>query len=173
MEVVTLRAFEGLFLRALEIQGPAREAVLRAGFDPDHPQEKYSVQVWNQTRVAVCEVMFPQLPLEEAQRTLGRLFTEGFARTVVGRVLATAAPMLGAERVLARIPFYLRVAREDVEVTMEALGPRNWRATFEEEAPMPPFVCGALEAILTLTRQEGRAQVIAQEGRKFVVDIRW
>lgn len=173
MEVVTLRAFEGLFVRALEIQGPALEAVIRAGFDPAHPKEKYEAQVWNQARVAVCEVMFPHLSLEEAQRTLGRLFTAGFSRTVVGRVLATAAPMLGAERVLSRLPFYMRVAREDVEVTMEALGPRNWRATFEEDAPMPAFACGALESILALTREEGSATVIAAEGRKFVVDIRW
>lgn len=170
---VAHRAFEGLFVRALSVSGPALEAVRAAGFDPERPLRMYSARVWHQARLAAAQCLFPELPEASALYALGRAFVDGFAQTVVGRVLAAAAPLLGPERVLGRIPSYMRVARTDVRVSMETVSDHHWRATFEESFPAPHFVAGAFEGVLLLTHAQPRADVVWQEGDAFQVDIRW
>lgn len=170
---VAHRAFEALFLRALHLPGPALAAVVDAGFNPDAPQERYSAQVWHDTRLAAARVLFPDVPTAVALHALGRAFIDGFGLTVVGRVLASAAPLLGPERVLSRIPSYMRAARSDVEVVMETLADRHWQATFRETAALPEFVAGAFEGVLLLTGVDPRAEVVRRDEDTFQVAIHW
>lgn len=170
---VAHRSFEGLFVRALRLSGPALLHLRESGFDPAAPQPRYSARVWHDTRRAAARLCYPDLSEEHAHRALGRAFVEGFAQTVVGRVLGAAAPLLGTVRVLTRVPHYMRVARTDVEVSMEALETRHWRARFRESYPLPHFVAGAFEGMLGLTGVDARAAVTASAVDDFEVDIRW
>jgi uncharacterized protein (TIGR02265 family) len=98
---------------------------------------------------------------------------EGFAQTLVGRIFASAAPLLGTERCLSRIPNYLRAGREDVRMLLDVVREREWRAMVEDVDPLPEFVAGVLEAVLLLTRAEPRVDIIDRTEFRYTLLIRW
>jgi uncharacterized protein (TIGR02265 family) len=92
----------------------------------------------------------------------------------VGRVLAAAAPLLGPERVLARLPTHARTGMEGAQLDMQMLSPCLWRAQVTVSHPVPEFFCGAVEGVLLLAGATSPCcTVTASQATTYEVLIRW
>jgi uncharacterized protein (TIGR02265 family) len=170
--IIPARTFESI-LRALKPGDELRDELVAAGYDPRTPQDHYPVQAWR----AVLEVMrrhrFPNLPSAEGDRALGHAFLDGFAETIVGRVICVMLPLIGAERMLISFPRYASYGRPDGRIEMKAEGERRWRAQIEMPHALPCFTAGVLERGLQRTGVEGAVDVENHAGDRFDLLARW
>ncbi|RKH16071.1 DUF2378 family protein [Corallococcus praedator] len=172
---VPRRNFEGLFQHALRPSGPFAQALRDVGYDPEaeEAEEYFSLEVWRASLAVARRHACPGLGSEEANRVLGNHYVEGFAQTLVGRIFAAAAPLLGAERCLSRLPTYLRAGREDMRLLLEARRAREWRAMVVDADPLPDFVAGVVEQVLRRTRVLPRVDVLERASQGYSLRIRW
>jgi uncharacterized protein (TIGR02265 family) len=170
---VPRRDFDGLFGHVLRPQGAFASALRAAGYDLEAPLEHYPLTVWREALEVARLHVHPQLPRAEAYRELGRQFVQGFSETVVGRVFAAAAPLIGAEHCLARLPTYLRAGRTDMHLELRALGPRTWRALVQDPEPLPAFVAGVIEEVLRVTGVHPCVQVESLDDERYTLAIQW
>ncbi|MBF5042567.1 DUF2378 family protein [Aggregicoccus sp. 17bor-14] len=170
---VPRRNFEGLFEHVLQPDGAFREALRRAGYDAADPRESYPLGVWREALRVARAHAHPQLTEAQAYRELGRQVIQGLSHTLVGRVFALAAPMLGPARCVAKMPTYLRSSREDVRVHVRALELRLWEVEVHDPDPLPEFVAGSVEAVLRLTRVLPRVEVELQSASAYVLRVSW
>lgn len=170
---VPKRNFDGLFVHALKPSGAFAQALLAIGYDPASETEHYPLEVWRAALRVAREHAFPNLPEAKAHRVLGHRYVEGFSQTLVGRIFAAAAPLLGTERCLSRLPTYLRAGREDMRMLLDAVDEREWRVMVEDVDPLPEFVAGVLEAVLLVTRAEPTVEVIDRTEVRFTLRVRW
>lgn len=171
-EYVARRSFEGLFDHGLP-DDPWLRARLRAlGYDRDHPRDAYPVAVWQSAVKVAAAHVFPELPQDEALRQVGHAFVHGFSRTLVGEILARAAAVLGPERVLARVPSYMKVARSDVSPTVTAVDHHLWRLTFSGNT-LAPFVAGCVEAMVGLCNVKAEARLTEVTASRYDIEVRW
>lgn len=172
---VPKRSLDAVFRHVLT-PDDALKAKLRAeGYDLDDPQPLYSVQTHKACLNLGRLHLFADESEAEGFRKLGQLWATGFAQTVVGVVLAAAARVIGTERVLARLPSYMRAGRTDFRIDVEAHGPRNWRLKAEDPyRPLPHFTAGVLTAIVLMTgARTVDVTVIRHEATSFELQIRW
>ncbi len=170
---VLRRSFEGLFRYGLVPTGAFLEDLKAVGYDPEHPQDTYSTEVWRSAIEVARRHCFAELPPDEGLRRVGQAFVAGFAQTVVGRVFALTAPLLSPERCLTRLPNVLKTARSDAAFEVTALEERHWRLTYRGELPVAHFVRGGVEVILRLTRIEPRVEIVDQDSTRIVFEITW
>ena len=170
---VPRRDFDGLFGHVLRPQGAFASGLRAVGYDPEAPLEHYPLTVWRAALEVARLHAHPQLPRAQAYRQLGRQFVQGFSQTVVGRVFAAAASLIGADNCLARLPTYLRAGRSDMQLELRALGPRSWSARVQDPAPLPAFVAGVIEEVLRLTGVHPCVQVESQAEAQYSLSIRW
>jgi uncharacterized protein (TIGR02265 family) len=170
---VPRRNFEGLFQHALRPTGPFAQALRDVGYDADSVEEGFPLQVWRASLAVARGHACPGLASEDANRVLGTHYVEGFAQTLVGRIFAAAAPLLGAERCLARLPAYLRAGREDMRLSLEPVRAREWRARVVDADPLPDFVAGVVEQVLRRTRVLPRVDVLERAATGYSLRIRW
>jgi uncharacterized protein (TIGR02265 family) len=170
---VPRRNFEGLFGHVLRPQGAFVEALREAGYDADHPRDAYALPVWRAALRVARAYAHPQRTEAQAYRELGRQTIQGLAHTLVGRVFALAAPMLGPARCVAKLPTYLRSSREDMRVQVRALDARLWEVDIHDPDPLPEFVAGSVEAILQLTRVLPRVETELHGARDYRLRVSW
>ncbi len=172
---VHLRSFEALFRHSLAPKGELLERLRRAGYDPDRPKGSYPTRVYKECLDIARRHLFGELAEEEGWRRLGHVWVSGFEQTVVGKVLAAAARMMGTDRCLARLPTYVRAGREDHEVDGHPIGPRAWRIVMKDpHRPLPHLTKGVLEAIVRLTGQPEPAVTLERvDGPQYELHVRW
>ena len=173
MQTVARRAFEGLFQVALNDEPGLRTALREAGYSGEPDREFYSLRTWRDAVDVARAHRFGELPPDEGLRQMGRLFVDGFVQTTVGRVLASAAPWLGPERMLARMPSYMRTVRTDVSIAIVPLGVCHWRMTFEDPEPFGHFVVGVIEQMLALCSVKADPKLVEQTQSRYVIDVQW
>jgi uncharacterized protein (TIGR02265 family) len=172
-QCVARRAFEGLFQAALSDEPGLRSALREAGYSGESDRDFYPSRIWQNAIDIARTHRFGELPPEEGMRQLGRLFVDGFAQTTVGRVLASAAPWMGPERLLARLPSYIKTVCTDVSVAIAPLGLSCWRLTFEDPQPSGYFVMGVLEQMLALCSVKADPKLVEQTEGQYVIDVQW
>jgi uncharacterized protein (TIGR02265 family) len=170
---VPRRNFEGLFGHVLRPQGAFAEALRDAGYDPKAPRDAYALPVWRAALRIARAHAHPQRTEAQAYRELGRQTIQGLAHTLVGRVFALAAPMLGPARCVAKLPTYLRSSREDMRVQVRALDVRLWEVEIHDVDPLPEFVAGSVEGVLQLTRVLPRVEVEVQGAQDYRLRVSW
>lgn len=171
---VPRRSFEALLAGLGPAHLPAlREALRGLGVDPDALHERYPLSLWRRALEAAAAIALPQLPEAEAQRQLGARVVRGFSTTVVGRVFALAAPLLGPERCMGYMPRYLSAAREDLVVDARMEGPRRWTLDIRDVEPRPYFVAGSVEAVLRLAHAEAHAELTAERPGGYTLRVTW
>lgn len=117
--------FEGLFNRALHVEGALKEQLRAAGFDLDRPEARYPVEVWERCVDLACAHRFPGVPRGEAWRRMGRIFIEGYFNTLVGKIIATALPFLGPKSFVDKSPRFITTGLEGADVWLEWHDVRN------------------------------------------------
>jgi len=173
--VVRDSVFEGLFVHVLHVRpdGPEADALRRVGFDLRNPQAEYSGRVWKDALELACQFHYPELSREEAQRTLGRRFIEGFVQTLAGRVLKLILPMVGPEGVLRRLHPLMSIGSPNTRLVVSDFGAHDWRVEFQVRWAMPDFVAGLLETALSRTGPEVQVQVLERSEDRYLLAVRW
>lgn len=110
--------FEGLFVRALHVDGPLKERLRASGFDIDRPLPRYPVAVWEACVDAAAEALYPAVARGEAWQRLGRRFIEGYFETLVGKLIAAALPFLSAKGFVNRAPRFITTGLEGARVAL-------------------------------------------------------
>ncbi|GEN08891.1 hypothetical protein MFU01_39280 [Myxococcus fulvus] len=170
---VPRRNFEGLFMHALKPSGAFAQSLKDIGYDEEDLQEYYPLTVWRAAlgvaRRFVCAGQTPEV----ANRALGLSYVEGFAQTLVGRIFATAAPLLGTERCLTRLPTYLKAGREDMRMDLLPVREREWCVRVVDADPLPDFVAGVVEGVLLRTRVTARVEVFERAPAGYALRVCW
>ena len=170
---VPRRNFEGLFVHALKPTGGFAQSLRDIGYDADAAQESYPLAVWRAALGVARRYAFSGQPPEAANRALGHTYVEGFAQTLVGRIFATAAPLLGTERCLTRLPTYLKAGREDMKMLLEPVQAREWRIRVVDPDPLPDFVAGVVEGVLLRTSVTPHVEVVERQASGYALRVRW
>lgn len=139
-EPVALQSmFEGLFVRALKVDGAFKDKLRAKGYDVDRPRTRYPMAVWlDCVDVAALEV-FPGLARPQAWVQLGRRFIDGYFETLVGRMIGVTLPFLSPKTFVGRVPRFVTTGLEgEVSLTWED----------EKTATLRILKCGELSGSL-------------------------
>ena len=166
--------FEGLFVRGVEPTPALAQALATEGYDPRCPEVHYPVLVWKRCVERARQLAYGELADTDAYRLLGRKLTEGFCDTLVGRVAAVALPMIGAARVVERLPRYLALmGRPDLEVKLMAVSERARSVSVQDQYNRPEFIGGALEVALERAHVRPIISVEDRSLQGFRLLVRW
>jgi uncharacterized protein (TIGR02265 family) len=166
--------FEGLFVHGLHVDGELAEALRAEGVDVRALKLEYPMRVLNRCVDLAHQHLYPGLSEDEAQRRLGRIFVQGFAQTLLGRVVVVGMPMLGPVRYLKRFPDHLRLDSSPLRVLPVQVGERAFRMEFRNEGLVrPEFMAGVLLEGLRLARTEANITVERHSLLSFDLHITW
>ncbi|MFL5353047.1 DUF2378 family protein [Archangium sp.] len=105
--VIFSQVVEALFKHAIKrerFDADTRRRLKTIGIDLDQPfLVAYSVPTWFAAIRVCAEVLYPDLPSEQARYRLGRQLVDGYGQTTMGRAVFAMLRMLGWERSLTRI----------------------------------------------------------------------
>ncbi|MCY1080086.1 DUF2378 family protein [Archangium lansingense] len=137
--VIFSQVVEAVFKHAIKgrLDSHTRARLKKIGIDLDHPfLVAYSVPTWF-AAVGVCsEVLFPDIPNEQARYRIGRLLVDGYGQTTMGRAVFAMLRMLGWERSLGRISRGLQSGTNYMAARTRFLDDGTLEVTFEV---MPEF----------------------------------
>jgi uncharacterized protein (TIGR02265 family) len=166
--------FEGLFVRALAADEAFADALRAVGVDLRRLQPRYPIEVWNEALDVAWKHRYAHLDRETAYRELGRQWTYGFSRTLVGKVVDVSLPLLGPERFVQRIPTLSRLDSFEYHVQVEPLGERRFRVSYRDDPDAKPdFMAGLFEVGLRKTGVEPVVVVTMREPTGFDLELSW
>jgi uncharacterized protein (TIGR02265 family) len=166
-------AFQGLFVRALPPEPDFHADLKAVGVDVEKLLPQYPVTVWLEALAVARRHFFPGHTVQQADWQLGRLFTQGFLNTMVGRAMGVMLPMLGPARLLDRVERNFAMARPDVRVTVQVVGETERLLLFKDVAPQPDFSGGVIEAGQERARVQAQVTVEDRQATSFVLRVRW
>jgi uncharacterized protein (TIGR02265 family) len=164
--------FEATFVRGLELQGPLKEALRGAGFDPDRLEVAYPAALFRQCLDLARAHLYPALPEDAGHWELGRAFAKGFQQTMIGRIISVAIPLLGPAGYLKRFPSHMKMS-EAKGLSVVQAGPKSFRMEFRKTPVVPGFLAGVLESGVKATRVEPRVVLKKLEPGSFDILIDW
>lgn len=166
--------FEGLFVHGLARNEPFEAEMREVGFDRDDLLPQYPLKLFRQCLDIACKHFYPGLTVEEGRRRLGQQFVQGFAQTVLGRVVAVSVPLLGPVRFLKKFPEHLRFDSSPIVVNAVQVSERQFRMEFRTGVGLSPyFLCGLLEEGLRMTRVTPVIRVVLTSPISFDLHITW
>ena len=176
-EVIFDNAFEGLFGIALKgrLTPRLKERLRAIGVDLDRKlNPAYPRDTWKEALTIAREEIFPQFPVGEGMREVGKTVVNGYAETLMGRALASMVRLLGPKRTLARMTKNLRTASNFNDTRFVDLGPTQAEIWVNEGRIHPEYLAGLLEAAL---RYAGAASpqvtVLAANSEGVTYSARW
>lgn len=167
---VSQAIFEALFSEA---DATLAEALGRQGYDVKAPKTRYPGAVFAACVEAARAHLHPTLPTDEGLRALGRAFVSGFRKTILGRVVTSALPILGPARFLPRMPARFASIRSDATVTVELKGPTTARLTFKDPLPLGAFFGGVIEEVLRFARSPEPRVSVTRTSSGYLLDVSW
>ncbi|QRO00809.1 DUF2378 family protein [Archangium violaceum] len=162
--VIFSQVVEALFKHTIKerLDPDARRRLKAIGIDLDQPLlVAYSVPTWFAAIRVCAELLYPDIPSEQARYQLGRRQVDGYGHTTMGRAVYSMLRMLGWQRSLTRIPRGLQsgtnfltartrfLALGDLEVTFEVL-PEFHAALGPQSGIDPYFMNGTMDAMMEL-----------------------
>jgi len=151
---------EGL-LRGLDpdVTGSLKTRLKQAGLDPDvallpgWPAEQ--LKVW--LDIASAEI-YPDFPLDEAHRRIGRRLLDGWQRTMLGAASAQFLKVLGMKRTLERLTRAFRTGDNFSETSVDFPADRLGVVTIRSQQ-LPHYIAGILDGGLALLKVKGRVTI--------------
>ncbi len=154
---------------------PALHARVMAEFGSYMGKGEYPVQVGNQLIDLLCAEYLGDQPVAEARRQLGYSYNRSFRRTILGRVMMAALPLMGPgmERVLRLSPSRFAATANYGTRWVAEVAPHHWRFDWEDEILYPEWIQGILEfgghEILRLPNLQIRYTILAAKHFSFAV----
>ena len=167
--------FEGLFIRSLQASGAFADALRNCGYDPDQPRAIYPIEVWNAALEVAWRHCYSGWDRESAYREMGRQLGRGFLQTWLGKVVDMGLPMLGPDRLMARVPSLLGLDTYRYEVKVLPLGWHHYRVSFRNDPDAKPdLIAGLIEMGLRRTgAKQPTVTVTMRSGQDFDIDLTW
>jgi uncharacterized protein (TIGR02265 family) len=172
--VVFSHVVESLFklVKKERLNAEQRKRLKAIGIDLDQPfLVAYSLPTWFGA-VGVCaEVLFPDVPLEEAHYRIGQELVSTFGRTTIGRAVFVFLRMLGWEHSLSRITRGLQSGTNfltastrylpdgSLEVSFDVL-PEFHAALGSQSGIDPHFMNGNMDTMMALVGAPFRGGVL-------------
>lgn len=151
--------FEALFERRFKPSGAFLEELVRAGYDPAHPEVEYPEQVLVDCVEIARRHVFPELSPREGEFRVGQELSDGFlGETLAGKVMAAAMPLVGPERIIRTLPRRFKSGTTGESPEVQQLGERQWRVLMGRNVT-PHMVAGAIQAALARTGVEAKVEV--------------
>ncbi len=94
----------------------------------------------------LCQTCLPQYSPTEAQREFGRRSVLHYRKSILGRVMLAALPVMGMERLLRQYPRQTAAVTNYGTRSVYALAPGEWRLDAEDETMSPDQIQGNFEA---------------------------
>jgi uncharacterized protein (TIGR02265 family) len=164
--------FEALFVRLLQPQGTFKDDLRAAGYDPDHLEMRYPNAVLLATLDVAARHVYPELSREAAHRKLGRRFTDRYFTTLLGRITRTLVLSLGVDRFVMQLPKFVRLSATGVSITVQKLGPGDFKLVYTCESQSPDFIAGSLEGgVDNLSTFNLHAQVVRRQPAEFELRV--
>ncbi|MFT3713789.1 MAG: DUF2378 family protein [Archangium sp.] len=170
---VTQSAFEGLYQHAITPDETLRAALREAGFDLHAQKPEYPAEVWKECLRITARHLHPSLPHEEALRRLGRVFIDGFFKTIIGRIASTVVSMVGPDVVLRRARGFFMSSAPGLAMTIEERGRHDFMVRFYSPITNPEFDSTVL---LTVVERAGAKNIQSQvvpRSDGFDLSVRW
>lgn len=168
--------FEALFERRLKPSGAFAEELRAAGYDALATEATYPTEIWTTCLEIARKWLWAPLPVADAYRAMGRVFGEGFLETAEGRLLAEAIGHMSPARFVQRIAIYLRLGRNDTQLTFDLTRDEpGWiDAQVHNPAAVPgTFVAGIIEAAYARMGVTWKMTVDQRTPTDYVMAIRW
>lgn len=174
-QMVANSAFEGLFVRALQVSGPAVNELKAAGFDPAKMEIAYPVEVWRRCLDVAAKAYYPLLSAEKADFELGYRLVDGYLETLIGRVIGATFPLLGPDALCTRLPRFMLsgVKGQGRFPEVAKVEDGHYRFTMFGSRPVPWFTAGSVTRVLAKTGVTPRVSVAATTPDSFTLEIRW
>ncbi|WNG35676.1 DUF2378 family protein [Archangium minus] len=185
--VIFSQVVEALFKHAIKerLDESTRRRLKTIGIDLDHPfLVAYSIPTWFAALRVCAEVLYPDLPSEQARYRIGRLVVDGYGQTTMGKAVFAMLRMLGWERSLTRISRGLQsgtnflsartrfLENGALEVTFEVM-PEFHAALGAQQGIDPYFMNGTMDGMMALVGapfEGGKLQPI-EPGSQHVVYV--
>lgn len=162
---------EGLFVRALKVDGALADELRSIGIDVRHLKPRYSRNDFRRGLDVAGKKLFPDKLSADADRELGRLFTQGFLSTIVGSVMGAALSVLSPERFIQRLPKTLSLSSKEITAVAIEQAPRHW--IVESSRPgAADFTAGAVEVWMKRMRLDA-AITVTTLGEGYRLTFRW
>ncbi len=165
------------FLGSLRATGAFAEALRKGGYDPRHPATRYPVPVFLGLIELVRRQLFPDLPLREAQRQVGRLrFMSRIENGIGGKIWVRAFPLIGPERMIQGVEKFTSAGNNFILAEASKLGDKRWRIAFRHTGGVPgDFLAGSIECGLEWAKTPpGRKVVVSHvEDDAFDLELTW
>jgi uncharacterized protein (TIGR02265 family) len=165
--------WESLFVRSLKVQGPLRDELKAAGFDPERLEVSYPLSLFKRCVELVRTHLHPELTEPQVYWEMGRRTMEGFRSTLAGMVITAAIPLLGPTRYLKRIPEHAKVGGLKMDVTPVPVGEREYRLEFRRTLVTPEFAAGLIDVGLELAKVKPSIEPRRVDAEGFDLLIRW
>lgn len=170
---VTQSAFEGLFQHALTPDEKLQSALRDAGFDLRAQKPDYPATVWKQCVELTARHVHPELPRDEALRTLGRVFIDGFFKTILGRLASTVVAMVGPNVVLRRARGFFMSSAPGLVMTVEERAKQDFVVRFISPVTNPEFDSSVLLAIVERAGAKNVTSTLTSHAEGFDLSVRW
>jgi uncharacterized protein (TIGR02265 family) len=172
-KVVFGPSLEGLWramdpLTTAEVQAFKEAGVVTARFDVAYPLAPYL-----KILEACATSRFAHLKEQDAYAQVGRLFVDGFSRTVIGQALMGIMSLLGPRRTMHRLTRNFRAANNYTEITLTTLQDNHHQiaVNFVEQ---PGFYIGVIERTLEYAgAKEAQVTVLERVDRAPTFEVRW
>lgn len=167
--------FEALFLRGVDTPADLREALLGIGVDLSALQPRYPSMLWIAAIDLARGYLYPtSTSLEPAERELGRKFFAGYLRTVSGKLLGAVLPFMTIASVLHRLPRYVRMGRDDLQIEVREEAPGRVRLLVSDPATARPwFFVGLVEAGLDRLTTPYLLELTSVDAFRFEALVTW
>lgn len=171
------QTWEGLFSRALEgkVTPRLKERLRSEGLNLDAPLEPgYPAEKWPRYVGITLEELYPNVPRERAANQLGRVFFEGYQRTLMGKALAVLMRAIGPSRTLSRMGRSFQTGNNYTQTRTEVLGPGDVKLWFNEVHGLPWFFAGVIESGAEIVSARNcTVEVMDTDGHACTLRIRW
>lgn len=141
---------EGLFLKGLHGRVPAAlKSELKAlGINLDGKlPPAVAREAWYAALKATARHVYPQLSTSQAMREIGRAMMAGTEETLFGKAMAPAVRMMGAKRILLRVPKSMKSSTNFANAAVIELPDGRLQLDVDDVADAPELFQGSLERL--------------------------
>lgn len=165
---------EGLFVRALKLDGPIVDELKRVGINLKALEPKYPRTVFREALELVAKHVYPHLTREKAIYELGRQSVAGFLDTLLGKISGTAVLLGGPDRVIEKMPKHARTGDSHYDrIKVKKEGDAHWKADVSDPAAVPEYFAGMTDAWLRRSGVAPSIELAPTAPGAFSMTIRW
>lgn len=148
--------------------------LLEVGIDAKKLLPGYGRDVVRDAVRAIAAEVFPSLPPEQAERETGKLFIQGYGRTLVGASMLQLMRIIGPRMTLERMQRNFRTGTNFVETRFTSLGARAAELWFNDHSGVPEFIAGIIEGGAAHTGAKGaRVTISARDEVSCTLRVDW